>query len=198
MICIRKYYNSILSSIAYLLYVSDSETVWMIDCGDTIDVLQWLQQEDKNLTGIFLTHTHFDHIYGLNEVKKAYPKCKIFTAPDGTKGLYDPKINMSFYYEEIDNYIFEFDDINELKEADIIELWPGIAMEIIESPGHDISCLTYKIEQYLFTGDSYIPGIKTVTNFPRSNKKDTDLSLKKILMLKERDDLVICPGHALE
>jgi glyoxylase-like metal-dependent hydrolase (beta-lactamase superfamily II) len=198
MICVRKYYNSILSSITYLLHVLDSEDVWMIDCGDTIDVLQWLRQESKNLMGIFLTHTHFDHIYGLNEVKKAYPKCKIYTALDGTKGLCDSKLNMSFYYDDINNCIFEFDDINELRETDIIELWPGITIEIIESPGHDTSCLTYKIEQYLFTGDSYIPGIKTVTNFPRSDKRDADLSLKKILTLKERDGLIICPGHILK
>jgi glyoxylase-like metal-dependent hydrolase (beta-lactamase superfamily II) len=170
----------------------------MIDCGDIIDILQWMRQEDKYIKGIFLTHTHFDHIYGLNELKKAYPLCKIYTASDGIKGLYDPKLNMSFYHDEINNYVFQFDGVDELKDSDKMELWPGIIMEAIESSGHDTSCLTYKIGRYLFTGDSYIPGIKVVTNFPKSNKKDADLSLKKILMLKERDNLVICPGHFLK
>jgi glyoxylase-like metal-dependent hydrolase (beta-lactamase superfamily II) len=59
-------------------------------------------------------------------------------------------------------------------------------------------CLICKIDRYSFTGDSYIPGIKVVTNFPKSNKKDESLSFEKILMLKERDDLVICPGHVLK
>ncbi|MDR1503989.1 MAG: MBL fold metallo-hydrolase [Prevotella sp.] len=197
MIFVKEYYNSVLSSITYLLSVLDSRYVWMVDCGDIIDILQWLRQEDKDIQGILLTHTHFDHIYGLNELKKVYPACKVYTSSDGTKGLYDPKLNMSFYYDEIDNYVFQFDDVTELKEADKMELWLGVTMEVIESSGHDTSCLTYKIGRYLFTGDSYIPGIKVVTNFPKSNKKDADVSLKKILMLKERDNLVVCPGHVL-
>jgi hypothetical protein len=72
----------------------------------------------------------------LNDLKRVYSKCNIYTSSECIKGLYDPKLNMSFYYDEIDNYVFLFNDVNELKESSKMELWPGITIEIIESPGH--------------------------------------------------------------
>ncbi|MCB6651666.1 MBL fold metallo-hydrolase, partial [Bacteroides salyersiae] len=47
---------------------------------------------------------------------------------------------------------------------------------------------------YLFTGDSYIPNVKLVTNLPRSNKEKAKKSLERILGLI-KDDTIVCPGH---
>ena len=47
----------------------------------------------------------------------------------------------------------------------------------------------------LFTGDSYIPGIKTVTNLPASNKEQARISEEKIKSLS--DDKLIYPGHLI-
>jgi glyoxylase-like metal-dependent hydrolase (beta-lactamase superfamily II) len=197
---IYKHINSISTSITYVLYIPDSDNVWLVDCGDADEIIKWLESNKKILSGVFLTHTHYDHIYGLNKLKRALPDFKTYTSADGIKGLYDPKLNMSFfhtafYHDNIDSYIFEFNDVYELKESDKIELWPNIELGVLETKGHDRSCLTYKVDNYLFTGDSYIPGIKVITNLPKSNKEDAEKSLNKILYLQEKDDLIICPGH---
>jgi glyoxylase-like metal-dependent hydrolase (beta-lactamase superfamily II) len=98
----------------------------------------------------------------------------------------------------VEDYVYEFEDVCELKEMDRIDLWQDTVMEVMETPGHDWSCLTYKTDWYLFTGDSYIPGLKVVSTFPKSNKVEANESLRKIMELKEKECLIICPGHFLK
>jgi glyoxylase-like metal-dependent hydrolase (beta-lactamase superfamily II) len=197
---IYKHTNSILTSITYILFVADSDAAWLIDCGDADAVISWAEQNKKIISGVFLTHTHYDHIYGLNELKKSYPGLKVYTSMDGIQGLYNPKLNMSFYHtafyhDAIGTYVFEYDEVQQLKESDVVELWPTINLEVFETPGHDSSCLIYKTDNFLFTGDSYIPGIKVVANLPKSNKKQADESLEKIFDLEKKYKLIINAGH---
>ena len=51
------------------------------------------------MVGVILTHAHFDHIYGLPELLKQYPNCKIYTNESGRETLANAKKNMSFYHE---------------------------------------------------------------------------------------------------
>lgn len=48
--------------------------------------------------------------------------------------------------------------------------------------------------ELLFHGDSYIPGVETVTKLRGGNKEDNERSLMKLKALFSPDTLV-CPGH---
>jgi glyoxylase-like metal-dependent hydrolase (beta-lactamase superfamily II) len=50
------------------------------------------------------------------------------------------------------------------------------------------------MEHALFSGDSYIPGLKVVASFPKSNKKQAEKSLQRILGCVD-DDTTIYAGH---
>ena len=67
-------------------------------------------------------------------------------------------------------------------------------IEVVATPGHSPSCITYKIGNDLFTGDAYIPGVKTFTSFPRGNK---ETALKSIALLSEMEEqgFTIHCGH---
>ena len=78
-------------------------------------------------------------------------------------------------------------------DGDRIELFPGEFLTVLETPGHDKSCLTYYTESVVFSGDSFIPGVKVITTFPRSDKQEAARSVEKILKLAEGRDLY--PGH---
>lgn len=53
---------------------------------------------------------------------------------------------------------------------------------VIETPGHCPSCLTYYTDNYIFTGDSYIPNVKVVTKLPYGDKKKQRLLLNIFLV----------------
>ena len=54
------------------------------------------------------------------------------------------------------------DNVTVLHENDKVEIFPGIFVEVFETPGHDKSCLTYKVENNVFSGDSYILVLKSL------------------------------------
>ena len=73
-------------------------------------------------------------------------------------------------------------------------IFDGFKVEVIHTPGHHPGAVCYRIGDYLFSGDSYIPGIKTVANLPLSDKKeamDSEILIKKLWT----GNVVLCPGH---
>ena len=188
---VTKITNSVFTSNTYIL--SDNkikEIYWLIDIGDIAPILENLPPEGV-IKGVFLTHTHYDHIYGINQLVSHFPDCVVYTSEYGKEGLFSDKLNFSRYCD--DSIIFSGSCIRVLKEGDVIELFPKIQLNVMETPGHDRSCLTYYTEHTVFTGDSFIPGLKVVTTFLHSNKQDSEESVQKILTLAKGRDLY--PGH---
>ena len=80
-------------------------------------------------------------------------------------------------------------------EGERIELFEGVFADVYYTPGHDESCLCYEIGEDMFTGDAYIPGVKTVTTFPHSSKKkalESDLRISSLVR-----GMKVWPGHTV-
>lgn len=188
--------NSIFSSRTYWLKENIQERVWLVDCGDFDKVIQRLPEKSK-VVGVLLTHVHFDHIYGLNQLMRAFPKCKVYTNDFGQKSLTDPKRNFSRYHTDVDDFIFEHpESVVIVGEGEKIELFEGVYADVYFTPGHDESCLCYEVDGNLFTGDAYIPGIKTVTTFPHSSKKkavESDIRISSLVR-----GMTVYPGHTID
>lgn len=150
------------------------------------------------MRGVFLTHAHFDHIYGLNRLIEIFPDALVYTNAQGKAALLNPKWNFSKYHDEVEDFIFyKHENIRVIGAEGLIALENGLEINVMFTPGHEPSCITYKINDCLFTGDSYIPGIKTVTSFPRSNKELAEKSLET-LKYAEKQGAMILPGHWIE
>lgn len=162
----------------------------IIDVGDTDDILKLIGK--LKLKGILLTHVHYDHIYGLNEIHQVYPYVPVFTNLKGFEALHDPYKNLSFYQDS--SFIFEDDKCVKLvNDDDVFSLGKNIEVKTIFTPGHHTSCITWEIGKYMFTGDSYIPGVKTVTRLLDGCLGDAILSEEKIM--NQSRGMIICPGH---
>lgn len=188
---VKRLINSVCSSNTYILYSDLYEGVWIIDVGDVSNIIGWLEVHNKKVKGVLLTHTHFDHIYGLNELFDYAPCARIYTCEEGQKGLFSDKLNLSKYYDK--SFFYKGMNVS-LLNGSSKKLWPNVKCRIYKTPGHDWSCLTYEIGSYLFTGDSYIPGKEVVTSFPKSDKIEAGNSVEKInqiLQIKHN----VCPGH---
>lgn len=192
MLSVKQFVNSTFNSNTYLIQSEiNPRSGWLVDVGIFSDWYSGIHVHCE-IEGIFLTHAHFDHIYAIHEVISLFPKCKIYCSEFTRTSLTDPKLNLSFYHEEPISY--SFDNIELLKEGDRIELFNGIELMTIETPGHNKGSLSFLLEQFIFTGDSLVPGHKVVTKLKSGNIDENTITLSKLNNVMKSDTL-ICSGH---
>ena len=160
---IHQIVNSVFTSNAYILSVEGKDWHVLIDIGDIAPIKQCVQEKCGTVQALFLTHTHYDHIYGIKDLLRLYPDCIVYTSSFGKEALGSDKLNFSRYHNDP-------------------VIWMG-----------DKSCLTYKVENNVFSGDSYIPGVKVIASFPNSDREDARISKERIMELTK--DCSLYPGH---
>lgn len=186
--------NNVFSSNTYIIHDNSSSIAWLIDCGDTYPIIDYLSRNKLNLEYVFLTHTHYDHIYGLSRIMDAYPQCKVITSTFGLMALGNQRYNFSRYHQNIIEIKSPRVEIYDKNTPYYFSRTKSDRINIFETPGHDESCLTFRIGDYLFTGDSYIPGVKVIVSFPHSDRTKAEESYRLITDLIN-DMTIICPGH---
>lgn len=173
--------NSLFSSISYRVGNI------LIDVGD-----KW--EGFENVDVLLLTHAHFDHIYGLNSIIELNPQVKVYTNLAGKEALLSDKLNMSRYHET--RFVCQYvDNIETVYDEYVVDAGCGLTAKAHFTPGHHPSCITWEIANSIFTGDSLIPGIKTITNLPggdRNLARESETLIRKITKGK-----IIFPGHKI-
>ena len=168
--------------------------MWVVDPGDTDNVFEWMKIHSKTtISGILLSHAHFDHIYGINEILTRYPQCVVYVANEyGKDALYDAKINRSKYTEEGPITLSDSAKIQYFPE--LLELWRGVDMKTIITHGHSDDSVCFIIEDMLFTGDTLIKNVRTVTKLKGGSVEKMKDSVNTLSELKGRNFKVM-PGH---
>lgn len=173
--------NSLFNSISYRVDKA------VVDAGDEWDGF-------LDVKAVLLTHGHFDHIYGLNRLVKMNPDVVVYTNEAGQEALLNDKKNMSRYHET--PYVFAHPDkIRIVSDGEKVSVGDSLTAEAHFTPGHNPGCITWVIGDAIFTGDAYIPGVKTVTNLPGSDKTLAALSEEQIKKLAAGKH--IYPGHLI-
>ena len=192
MVQIDRIVNSVFTSITWLLSATSSDEVWLVDCGDCDKIVNRLA--GRKVVGVLLTHAHFDHIYGLPELLDLFPQCKVYSNEIGRVTIGDVRKNMSLYHET--PVMVEEKYVNLCENGSEIPLFDDVSAKVFATPGHHPSCLSFMVDDYFFTGDAFIPGIKVVTNMPGGNKAQAQESVTLIQTLCKGKQ--ICPGHLVE
>lgn len=194
MIEVVRFVNTRFSSNTYIIAHPEHDDVYVVDPGDTEGVFEWMKTLSKHtVTGVLLTHAHFDHIYGVNEILSHFPECVVYVANEyGLNALHNPKINGSKYAEEGPIEIANSAKVEYYN--DTMRLWDDVEMKTINTPGHsdDSQCLL--ADGMLFTGDTLIKDVRTVTKLKGGSVKKLEESIKIIKTLKGKQ-LKAIPGH---
>lgn len=195
MLQIKEIVNSIFTSKTYILFKEGQKKAWLVDIGDVEPVVGFLEEHHLTLAGVLITHGHFDHMYGLPSLMERYPDCKVYVSEYGEESLASDRLNMSRYHEMPVFYAGE--NIVVVHEGDELVLFDNEpAMRFYETPGHNKGCLTMILDNLVFTGDAYIPGIGVNTQVRHSDKEMAKKSMKRILKLAEGK--TILSGHQIE
>lgn len=144
------------------------------------------------ISSILITHGHFDHIMGINDLIKDFPSCKVYIFALEEKLFFKPSLNCSSF---ISNPYIPSCTIEPLQEEKYhIE---GYQIEVIYTPGHTKgSCMYYfKEENILFTGDTLIGESIGRSDLPTGNENELYLSLIKIKSYPFNDNTRCYFGH---
>jgi hydroxyacylglutathione hydrolase len=192
MIIVEKLINKPVDSNTYILSDSESENCLIIDPGnqDISKLVDYFSIIGKTPAVILLTHEHFDHIYGVNELLKSYPEIKIYGSLKTIERIQNKRKNLSFYYDQVG---YEILNANfEIIRDDNITI-NSFEIKVLKTIGHTDSSLSYLVEKKLFTGDFLIKDESTITKLPSGNRLDFLSSFKKFK--KIIDESIIFPGH---
>jgi hydroxyacylglutathione hydrolase len=176
----------------YIIYDEKTEEALIIDPGDEPKTfIQYIEKNHLKPVGIIFTHYHYDHIGGVEEIKKKYD-CPIFIHKKDVEGLKDPNINYSAGSFRKPISIIP-DRI--LREGDKIQAG-DVVLEVIHTPGHTHGgiCLKVKNEDMVFTGDTIFDVDIGRTDLEGGSYPEMKNSIRNKIS-KWDDGLMIYPGH---
>lgn len=185
----------------YFLYRDGEKDCIVIDPADKGNqIYGTLQKNGFYVKGILLTHGHFDHIWGLDELRDAVnaaAECdglepvKAYAFEAEKELLRDAHKNVSAQTgrpctTSADGY---------LKDGQEITL-AGITLQVISTPGHTVGGCCYYVKEagILISGDTLFAESVGRTDFPTGSMGTLVRSIKDKLFVLP-DETRVYPGH---
>ncbi|MHA1866251.1 MAG: MBL fold metallo-hydrolase [Candidatus Heimdallarchaeaceae archaeon] len=177
---------------SFLIYDSKSKEAMLLDVADDVtSLIKVIEKMGLKVKYIFFTHGHFDHVMGIENIRKEFPKAKI--------GIHKEEldtINHSGPFARM----FDF-DINSFLEPDIYlqdkeTYYLGDEeFKLILSPGHTKAsiCFYFPESQILFSGDVIFKEGIGRTDLYGGNYEKLVQSIKKLYSLPK--NTLVYPGH---
>ncbi len=172
----------------YLLENDSAAAV--IDPGEIMpELLEFAEeQKDKPNRLIILTHCHFDHIGGVEAVKRIW-NCPVLIGEDEAEGLIDNRINLSGYWTPEKLSIAP--DMT-VRDKDVLKLGED-SLKVISTEGHTKGSVCYLLDNVLFSGDTLFRMSIGRTDLPTGDYQKLLSSLNKLSELSH--DVTVLSGH---
>lgn len=164
----------------YIFGDAASERCAIVDPGgDAAGILAAVQELGLEVSAIFLTHGHYDHVGALPELRRALPGVPVYLHPADRAAR--------------DGSLFpDPGPTEDCVDGDRI-LVGGLTVEVIHTPGHTPGGVCLKVGDTLFTGDTLFRGSMGRTDLPGGSYDQLMDSLRRLAALP--GDCRVCPGH---
>lgn len=171
----------------YIVHDSAVKTCVVIDPGYEPElILDKVNALGLTVEAVLLTHGHFDHVGGVEQIVEKTGCALYLHKADWEKA---PAPINSYLYPLAND---DFADISFCKEGDIIQA-AGVTFTVLETPGHTEGSVCYRCDGAMFTGDTLFAGSCGRTDLPGGDSRALRVSLKRLSGLT--GDMHIFPGH---
>jgi len=174
----------------YLIWDEKTLEAAVIDPGFEDQRINDIISENKlKVKYILLTHGHFDHLGGVNQIKQL-TAAKVLIHENDADCLLDPRRNlsvlagMSMVLEPADGF---------LKENETIALGT-VVIRVIHTPGHSKGGVCLLAEDQLFAGDTLFNTSIGRTDFADGDLKELLNGIESKLFILD-DATTVLPGH---
>lgn len=153
-------------------------------------VITYLQDNDLKLDYLLITHAHFDHILGANDLYQSGYIKEVYVSPEevamftdnGETGNLGGKYGLNIKFDGA---------IKSLDELDCEQL--GVEIAYITGHSKQSAVFIFNQDKSIFSGDTLFKGSIGRSDFPFGNYQNLKAGINKHIMCK--DDYRVYPGH---
>ena len=165
-----------LQNFVYLIGSPETHEVAVVDPGwDVPLILQTAAQDEMRITTVIVTHTHLDHINGVEEIVQATDAQVIVHKKESSE------LSM-----------VEGSNLKPVEGEQEIALGP-LVLKFLHTPGHTPGSQCIMVGDRLISGDTLFIGGCGRCDLPGGDAETLYNSLSRLSHLDDR--LVVCPGH---
>ena len=172
--------------------ISDGQAV-VIDPIPSQKITEFCELESAKITAILLTHGHFDHMMGLDFLRKQNPEAAVMIHVDDAELMSDGHKNAFYNFYNKD---YDFGTADKLLiKGDAVPLGKK-SISVIHTPGHTKGSVCYRIDNILFTGDTLMENGYGRCDLYSGDINQMALSLRRLTELSYNEpNITVYPGH---
>jgi glyoxylase-like metal-dependent hydrolase (beta-lactamase superfamily II) len=144
------------------------------------------------IEAILLTHAHFDHMGGVDEVRKQ-AGCPVYIHDEEADWLTDPRKNGSMRWQDVTPPLSTDPAEYDLAEGQKLDLI-GHTFQVMHTPGHSPGSVSFLCGNHLFSGDVLFKLSVGRTDLPGGRERDLYDSIRTKLY-KLNPEVIVYPGH---
>ena len=165
-----------MENFVYLVGDAGTREVFVVDPAWQVDtILRTAKEEDLKIVGALISHYHFDHTNGIEELLQHHD-CPVYVNKKDV-----PYLGISH------------DNIKAVDEGHIVKAGQ-VEIRMVHTPGHTPGSQCFHVRGHLISGDTLFIGACGRTDLPGGDPKELYYSLTQKLA-KFSDETILCPGH---